>query len=79
MTRAKKNPVVVPMPMDRRVTTGYIAALVGLQRPAVRAWMDREEVPVTWIAGRRLYRLSDVEALIARSTVKPVAPKGGRA
>lgn len=79
MTRSKKTPVAVPMPadQDRHVPTGYIAALVGLQRPAVRAWMDREGVPVTWIAGRRLYRLSDVNAVIARNTIAPV--KGGRA
>jgi hypothetical protein len=77
MTRAKQqNPVVAPT--DRRVTTGYVAEMVGMKRPAVRAWLDREEVPVTWIAGRRLYLLSDVDAVLARNTFKPVAPKGGK-
>lgn len=76
MTRAKQqNPAAAPT--DRRVTTGYIAEMVGMKRPAVRAWLDREEVPVTWIAGRRLYRLSDVDAVIERNTIKPV--KGARA
>lgn len=76
MTRAK-TPTTAPMPdeKDRRVTTGYIAALVGLQRPAVRAWLDREQVPATWIAGRRMYRLADVEAVIARNTIKPAGCK----
>lgn len=77
MTRAKKTPSQ-PMPAeeDRRVTTGYVAALVGLQRPAVRDWLDREGVPVMWVAGRRLYRLGDVRAVIARNTIKPVAQRG---
>lgn len=80
MSRAKKNPLSVPMPADadRHVPTGYIGALVGLQRPAVRAWMDREGVPVTWIAGRRMYRLSDVKEVIERNTIKPATQKGGR-
>lgn len=78
MTRAKQqNPAATPT--DRRVTTGYVAEMVGMKRPAVRAWLDREEVPVTWIAGRRLYLLSDVDAVLARNTIKPVAPRGARA
>ena len=68
-----------PTTDDSFLTSAQVGAMLGgSTNSTARELMSRYGVPLTLLGGRYFYPKAAVLELIAKNTIKPVAPKGGK-